>query len=91
MCDIITLFYPSAFVFLFIYLLCRYRCNIKELLRDQMRDTRALLACLPQIVRNIRSGEPAVLLRAVPSSSCITGKPPGMVPLAAAVLLSYIL
>lgn len=90
MCKIILWFYPAAFIFLLIYMLYKYKFNFIGLLKDQFDDTKVLIRHLPDVCKNIKNQEDHILIGNIPYKSHQIGNPPGMVPISAAVFLSYL-
>lgn len=91
MLDIVLYFYPLAFVYLLIYLSLKYKFNVKDICRDQLHDTILFFKAIPQIGENIKNKEPYALSEGIPYKSSALEKPAGMIPIFAAVLVSFII
>lgn len=88
--NIVLYFYPLAFVYLVLYLLYKYKFNVKGICKDQLHDTILLLKSIPQVWKNIKNKEPYALCEGISYRTGTLDKPAGMIPIYAAVLLSFI-
>lgn len=91
MARIFIYLFPVLLIYLSLYLLFIYKFNIKRLLLDQLINLAVLFKHLPIISNNIFSGKSNVLETGIPYVSVVkTQKPPAMVAIILAIVLTYV-
>lgn len=83
--------FPVLLIYLSLYLLFRYKFNIKQLLLDQLANIVILFKHLPTVSNNITSGTSNVLETRIPfAPNTKRLKPPAMVAIILAIVLTYV-